>query len=58
MGNKIDGEMFNSLRFASDILLTSEDPEELQTMLEQLNVESKAVGLETNLSLLVGYSPL
>ena len=42
--------MFNNLRFADDILLASEDSKELQTMLEQLNVESKAVGLEMNLS--------
>ena len=34
----------------NDIVLASEDLEELQTMLEQLNVESIAVGLEINLS--------
>ena len=45
MGTKMDGEMFNNLSFVGEILLASEDPEELQTMLEQLNIESKAVGL-------------
>ena len=41
MGIKIDGKMFNNLRFADDIILASEDPNELQTKVEQLN----AVGL-------------
>ena len=50
MGIKIDDEMFNNLGYADDIGLASEDPGELQTMLEQSNVESKAVGLEINLS--------
>ena len=38
-GIKIDGETFNNLRFADDIVLASEDP-------EQLNVEKKTVSLE------------
>ena len=42
--------MFNNLWFADDILLASEDPKELQIMLEQLTVERKAVGPENNLS--------
>ena len=42
--------MCDNLRFADDIVIASENLEELQTMLEQLNVESKAVGLEINLS--------
>lgn len=50
MGIKIDGEWLSNLRFADDIVLTSKDPEELQTMLEQLNTKSKAIGLEMNLS--------
>ena len=50
MGIKIDGQMLNNLRFADDIVLVSEDPGELQEMLEQLNTESKAVGLKMNLS--------
>ena len=49
-GIKIDGEAFNNLRFADDIVLASEDPEELQAMLNKLNEESKAIGLEMNLS--------
>ena len=35
-------------RFADDTVLVSHDPKELQTMLEKLNRESKAVGLEMN----------
>ena len=50
MGIKIDSEIFNNLKFVDDIVLAPEYTEELQTMLEQLNVESKAVGLEINLS--------
>ena len=50
MGIKIDSEIFNNLKFVDDIVLAPEYTEELQTMLEQLNVESKAVGLEMNLS--------
>ena len=38
----------SSLRLADDIVLAS-DQRELQTMLEQLNVESKAVCLEISL---------
>ena len=49
-GIKIDGEMFTHLRFADDIVLASHDPNELQTMLKELNRESKKVGLEMNLS--------
>ena len=40
--------MCDNLRFADDIVIASENLEELQTMLEQLNVESKAVGPEMN----------
>ena len=37
------------LRFADDIVLVSHEPKELQTMLKELNSESKAVALEINL---------
>ena len=47
---KIDGKIFNNLRFADDIVIALEDPEELQTMLEQLNVKNKAVCREIYLS--------
>ena len=50
MSIEIDGKIFKNLRFADDIYTNLRSPEELQTMLEQLNIESKAVGLEINLS--------
>ena len=34
IGIKIDGEIFNNLRFVDEIVIASEDPEELQTMLK------------------------
>lgn len=39
-GIKVDGEFLNHLRFADDIVLISQGPNELQTMLE-LSVKSK-----------------
>ena len=41
MGIKIDGEMFNNLRLADDIVLASENPKELQAMLEQQMLKAK-----------------
>ena len=46
MDIKKDGEIFNNLRLTDDIVLTLEDPEELQTMLQKLNAENKAVAQE------------
>ena len=46
MDIKKDGEIFNNLRLADDIVLALEDPEELQTMLQKLNAENKAVAQE------------
>ena len=48
-GIKIDSETFTHLRFADDIVLVSHDLKELQTVLEELNREIKAVGLEMNI---------
>ena len=44
----IDGEYLNHLRFADDISNTTEAPTELQQMLDDLNRESKIVGLKMN----------
>ena len=50
MSIEIDGKIFKNLRFADDIYTNLRSPEELQTMLEQLNAESKSIDLEMNLS--------
>ena len=49
-GININGEYLNHLRFADDIILISETPEELQIMLNDLNRESLKVGLKMNRS--------
>ena len=49
-GINIDGENLNHLRFADDIVLISENPDELQAMLSDLNKESLKVGLKMNRS--------
>ena len=48
-GIRIDGEYLNNLRFADDIVLLANNVNELQGMVEDLNKESKKVGLEMNL---------
>lgn len=48
-GININGEKLNNLRFADDIVLTSEDPEEMKEMLEQIRTESLKVGLKMNI---------
>ena len=48
-GIVINGEYLNHLRFADDILLVSHDPLELQTMIQELSVESKKAGLKMNI---------
>ena len=45
-GIRIDGEDLNHLRFADDIVITTGTPEELQTMLTDLDRESKKVDLK------------
>ena len=50
VGININGEYLNNLRFADDIVLFSESWEELQKMIEDLNRESRNVGLKMNMS--------
>ena len=49
-GLNINGEFFNHLRFADDIVLISETAEDLQEMVSDLNKESLKVGLKMNKS--------
>lgn len=49
-GLKIDGEYLNHLRFADDIVICAETPQQLQTMLQELTDESKQKGLKINIS--------
>lgn len=47
-GISIDGEKLRDLRFADDIVLIDDDPEELQRSLNELNDQGKKVGLKIN----------
>ena len=49
-GIRIDGEYLSNLRFADDIALFAENLHDLQKMLDELNEESKKVGLYMNFS--------
>ncbi|KAI0241134.1 hypothetical protein LSAT2_001223 [Lamellibrachia satsuma] len=49
-GLKIDGEYLNHLRFADDISLCTETPQELEIMLQELCEESNLSGLRMNIS--------
>ena len=49
-GMKIDGEFFSNLRFANDIFLCTETPQELQQMLQELYDESRRMGLKMNIA--------
>lgn len=49
LGINIDGRKLNHLRFADDIVLFEEDPHKLQMMIEDLNKESKKIGLTLNI---------
>ena len=46
---KIDGEFLSNLRFADDIFLCTETPQELQQMLQELSDESRPMGLKMNI---------
>jgi len=48
-GISVDGEMLNNLKFADDVILITSNPNELQTMLTELDEKSKEVGLKMNL---------
>ena len=49
-GVKIDGEFLSNLRFADDICLCTETPQELQQMLQELSDESSRMGLKMNIA--------
>ena len=49
-GVKIDGEFLSNLRFADDIFLCTETPQELQQMLQELSDESRRMGLMMNIA--------
>ncbi len=47
---KIDEEFFSNVRFADDIFLCTETPQELQRMLQELSDESWRMGLKMNIT--------
>ena len=47
---KIDGEFLSNLRFADDIFLCTETPQELQQMPQELSDESRRMGLKMNIA--------
>ena len=47
---KIDGEFLSNLRFAYDIFLCTETPQELQQMQQELADESRRMGLKMNIA--------
>ena len=49
MGVNINGERFNHLRFADDIIIISESLEEMETMLRELAEASEKSGLKMNM---------
>ena len=49
-GVKIDGELLSNLRFADDIFLCTETPQELQHMLQEISDESRRMGLKMNIT--------
>ena len=49
-GVKIDGECLTNLRFADDIFLCTEKPQELQHILQELSDESRRMGLKMNIA--------
>ena len=44
-GINIDSEYLNNLRFADDIVLVEAYGEEIQPMINELNIESRKIGL-------------
>ena len=49
-GVKIDGNCISNLRFADDIFICTETPQELQQMLQELSDESRRMGLKMNIA--------
>ncbi|KAG1709760.1 Multiple drug resistance-associated protein-like transporter 1 [Nymphon striatum] len=50
-GIPINGDRLTNLRFADDVVLFSESPQELQLMVEELRTARSKLGLEINLTL-------
>ena len=57
-GIRIGNEYLNNLRFADDIVLIAKDPQELQTMINQLHTESHKIGLKMRLKTKIMFSNL
>ena len=49
-GVTIDGAFLSNLRFADDIFLGTQTPQELQQMLQELSDESRRMGLKKNIA--------
>ena len=49
-GVKINGEFLSNLRFADDIFLCTETPQELQHMQQELSDDSRRTGLKMNIA--------
>ena len=49
-GVKIDGEFLSDLRFADDIFVCPETPQELQHMLQELSDGNRRMGLKMNIA--------
>ena len=47
---KVDGEFISNLRFADDIFICTETPQELQHMIQELSDESRRMGLTLNIA--------
>ena len=47
---KVDGEFLSNLRFADDIFLCTETPQELQQLLQELSDESRRMRLKINIA--------
>ena len=50
MDRKIEGQFRTNLRFADDIFLCTETPQELQQMLQELSDESRRMDLKMNIA--------
>lgn len=48
-GITINGNLISHLRFADDLILFSDSPKKLQTMISDLDIESKKAGLHMNM---------
>ncbi|KAI5749413.1 hypothetical protein M8J76_007135 [Diaphorina citri] len=49
-GINVDGKKINNLRFADDVVLMSENHEDMEKMINELRVRSKLRGLEININ--------